>query len=197
MKYKLGFDVDEVVCKTIKTILWYMKDLYAINWSYENFNKYSFEETEFVKNNKVLNKRIADDLIGLVNDPNVHFSFDPYDEAIKYINKYKMKGHSIHFVSNRPLDKEDWTIKWLKKQGILFDSVHHAGWKINKGVICDSLNLDFYVDDHTKCLDSLLDYKKKWKKGLFLIDRPWNKGYENGSVVRIYNWKELDKHLNL
>jgi uncharacterized HAD superfamily protein len=197
IKYRLGFDIDEVVCSTIKTIIKLMKEFYNIDWSYEKFNSYSFEKTEFVKGNKTLNKKISDHLVTLVNDPEVHLSFEPYEEAVRCIRRYKDKGHSIHFISNRPLEKEDVTMKWLRRNNIPVNSLHHAGWKVKKGTICENLELDFYIDDHTECLESLTECKKRWRKGLFLMDRPWNQGYENENVVRVRNWKEVDKHLNL
>lgn len=196
MIYKLGFDIDEVVCKTINTIIGYLKCYYNIEWSYERFNSYSFEKTRFVKD-KALNKLIADHLVRLVNDPDVHLSFEPYSGAIKYINKYKSKGHSIHFVSNRPFKQEDITIKWLKENGFPFDSLHHVGWKIKKGDICNDLELDFYIDDHIGCIDSILSHKRRYKKGLLLFDKPWNQGYKHSKVVRVHSWKEIDKHLDL
>lgn len=186
---RLGFDIDEVVARSVEKVLDILGKIYNRKWTYNDINCYSFEEICFVGDEE-LNKKIVSDLIWLVNDPNIQSMFEPYEDAVRYLKKYKKEGHSLHFVSARPT-KERNTIKWFKRWLIPFDSIHHIMG--GKGSVVKSLNLNTFVEDCAGCFEKIIEKDSQIK--LFLLDKQWNVSYINNRVIRIYSWEEFDQYL--
>lgn len=186
---RFGFDIDEVVARSVEKVLTLLGKIYNRKWTCNNIYCYSFEKICFVEDDK-LNKRVVKDLIKLVNDPDVQSMFEPYEDAVGYLKKYKKEGHSLHFVSARPTE-EDNTVRWFKKWSIPFDSIHHIIG--GKGSVVKSLGLDCFVEDCPGCLDKIIE--KNLQTKLFLLDKRWNVFYSSNRVVRIYSWEELDYYL--
>jgi uncharacterized HAD superfamily protein len=123
----------------------------------------------------------------------------PVDEEGKQVIRLlKRGGHSIHFITSRSKKFKELTIQWLRNNKILFDSINFVGHNGEKGVVARSLNLDFFLDDLEKSLESLYKYKKRWRKGLCLLDKPWNADYIDGSrFIRMKNWQAVYRHLGI
>ena len=194
---KLGFDLDEVVVNLIDVLLKYIKEEFDLDWAIDNFVKYDMLKNEFHKDMDENNK-IAYRAIDIVSDINVQLTAKPYEEAPPFIRKLKKEGHSIHFITARKSGEENKTISWLRKYKIPFNSVNHVGYGGDKGKFGRILNLDFYIDDHEEHLESMYRYKKRWRKGLVLMTRPWNaSSYDASRFVRVNNWVELSRHLGI
>ena len=81
---------------------------------------------------------------------------------------------------------------------IPFDSVDVLGPSEPKGYYGRKNNLDMYVDDLQKHLQSMWTYKKRWKKGLILFDRPWNKeNFDGSKFIRLNNWQAILRHVGI
>jgi uncharacterized HAD superfamily protein len=198
---KLGFDVDDIVAKASKKALDVLSEKFNINWSLENFTVYKFSELTFVADDG-RNEEIRKHLIEILNDSKFQLDFECDEEAADYIKRWKKEGHSIHFITTRYLKKEEFTAKWLRKYNIPFDSIHHTGKTyeggMEKGAIGRKLNLDFYIDDREEHLMSMLEHKAKWRKGLLLMDKPWNRyPIISDYFIRVYNWEEVSRHLGI
>jgi len=194
---KLGFDLDEVVVNLIDVLLEYINKEFDLNWTIDNFVNYNLLENKFHEDDESNNK-MARRAIKVVTDIDVQITAKPYREAPPFIRKLKKEGHSIHFITARKCGEENKTATWLRKYKIPFDSINHVGYGEEKGQLGRILNLDFYIDDHEEHLKSMYKYKKRWKKGLALMTRPWNvDSYDASKFVRINNWVELNRHLGI
>lgn len=194
---KLGFDLDEVVCNLTDLLSLYLKETYGIEWTKEDFKSYGLLENSY-KTDQEFSKHVAEDLIEKANDSEFQLKAEPYKEAAESIRLYKRQGHSIHFISCRPGDKS-FTARWLRKYKIPFDTLHNIGHNgKKKGYLGRSLNLDMFVDDLERHLESMWIYKKRWRKGLLLFDRPWNQGqYDASKFKKVYSWDEIDRHIGI
>lgn len=114
----------------------------------------------------------------------------------KYISKLKNDGHEIFIITGRCngeyTNPKKLTENWLKKNKIYYDTLiftdaydAHA-----KAEECIKNHIDIMIDDSGKV------YLSCQANGInaLLMDTPYNKQYKN--VERVYNWKEIHKHLS-
>lgn len=193
---RLGFDVDEVTANLGKEFEKYLKKVYNIHWPLSCFTAFKFENCVFDEDES-LNRKIIDDMIIRANDPDFQFEAKPYKDALAAFRKFKKQGHTLHFITNRPEINKDKTIEWFRVNKIPFDSIDVIGQN-EKGMVGRALNLDFFLDDLERHLESMYRHKNRWHKGLGLLTRPWNKDYIDGSkFIRFNNWREVERHLGI
>jgi uncharacterized HAD superfamily protein len=202
---RLGFDLDGVVVDLHSVLIKYLKEEFDVTWSHENFTDLHIYKLIFDADDKERNKKIQEGAFNFVFDNKCQFSAPPYKEAINVIKQLKRAGNSIHFITARHVEHKYDTAKWLRKYKVPFDSLNHVGSEhdigkhaIDKGMIGRALNLDFYIDDEERHLESMIRYKKRWRKGLVLLDKPWNSDYIDGSkFIRLKTWEDVLRHLGI
>ena len=95
----------------------------------------------------------------------------------------------IYILTSRDSDlipncKEE-TINWLKRENIYYDKIIF-GCK-EKGVFCKKNNVDILVDDNPQqCRNALIN-----NINTYMFDNPYNKGFAENDVKRIYSWGHL------
>jgi uncharacterized HAD superfamily protein len=194
---RLGFDLDEVVVDLAKEIEKYLELNYGILWPIECFAHFDISLCKF-DDDVVLNERIQKDLLEHIYDPDFQFQAQPSENAREVLQKFKKTGHKLYFITSRPKQNQPMTFKWLRQNDIPFDGLEVIGKNEPKGPYGRRLYLDMYVDDLVVHLDSMLKYKKKWRKGLLLFDKPWNNAPINESYYkRIKNWQEILRHVGI
>ncbi len=194
---RLGFDLDEVVVDLATEFEKYLELNYGILWSIDCFTHSDFSLCKF-NDDDTFNERIQKDMVKVANDPEFQFQAQPSENAREVLQKLKKIGHKIYFVTSRPKQNQPATFKWLRQYDIPFDSLEVIGKNEPKGLYGRRLHLDMYVDDLVSQLDSMRKYKKKWRKGLLLFDKPWNNAPINESYYkRIKNWQEILRHVGI
>jgi len=210
---KIGFDIDEVIYRTIDEILIYLKEGLGVTRSLNSFKKYSFYDNSF-HSNEEKSFEIANKLHDYVHIEAPYCNGKPYEDSVKAIQKLKKAGHSIHLITARERTLKKITVKWLRENKIPYNTLHVIGKTreeekaeektkpyggyVDKGSLGRLLNLDCYIDDYIGNLESMIQYKKRWRKGLILLDRPWNRDYIDGSkFMRMYKWEEILRHLGV
>ena len=194
---KLGFDLDEVIVALCDLLVNHINDEFNLQWTIEDFVEYDLLKNNYVEDEEY-NSKIARSIINVVSNIDFQITAKPYEEASKFIRVLKKEGHSVHFITARKKGAENKSVKWLRKHKIPFDSVHHLGYRGEKGPVGRALNLDCYVDDHEDHLESMYKYKRRWAKGLVLMTRPWNRDSMDASkFIRVNNFKELKRHLGI
>ena len=105
-------------------------------------------------------------------------------EAIKRL----YQKHNIHFVTAREERMTDTSIEWLKKHQMPMDSIWHLGshYKAEKA---RELQSDLFIED---CYNNALQLSKAGFDVL-LIDCSYNKGPLPYNVLRVRNWFEILK----
>ncbi len=193
---RLGFDLDEVVVNLTAEFEKYLGIEYGIEWPIDYFCNYNFAQCRFHEDEDY-NKRIIKDMYRVVNDADFQFQSEPFEEARKALHRLKRLGHKIYFLTSRPTQNQPLTFRWLRQNDIPFDVLDVLG-KQPKGPLGLKYKLDMYVDDLERHLESMWTYKKRWRKGLLLLDKPWNSDHIDGSrFKRIKNWKEILRHMGV
>jgi len=191
---RLGFDLDEVVVACIPGISNLVKKEFGVDWRYDNYTCYGFRQMCFT-DDKEFNLTISSYLEKTVPTEEFLLALDPYKEAMDTIKELWLLGHSIHFISSRPVFLANATNKWLVKHGIPFDSLYVVGRLVEKGCVCSSLGLDMFVDDEIGHLNSMLKHKNDCGVGLFLLDRPYNRDYVGDEFIRINKLSNVTTYL--
>lgn len=192
----LGFDLDEVVVNLTKEIEEYLLVAYNIKWPINCFTVYGFHECVFSEDSE-LNKIIQKELQILVDDAEFQTTAEPIEGAMETLQALKRMGHKIYFISSRPKQNQPLTFRWLRQHGMPFDDLFVLGHGHNKGRYAKLLKLDMYIDDLESHLNDMYEYKKRFKKGLLLFDRPWNNKVIDGSKFkRVKNWQEILRHVD-
>lgn len=194
---RLGFDLDEVVVALNKEVEKYVAAEYGIDWSQDCITSYGFGDEAFHPD-KELNDKMVKDIIPLLDDADFQSPAEPVPGALEGLKELYRTGHKIFFISSRPPENRDKTIAWLIKHKVKFEDAVTVGHQVDKGIYGRKFNLDMYVDDLVRHLKSMAEYKKSWKKGLLLFDRPWNCAPVDGNKYkRVYNWREIIRHIGI
>lgn len=194
---RLGFDLDEVVVNLAEEFDIYLQSTYGIEWPIGCFVYYNFTDCVF-HHDEEYNTRIAEDMIRVANDPDFQFQAKPFPEAREVLQSFRRSGHKIYFISSRPKQNQPSTFRWLRQNDIPFDDIKVIGHSEEKGFYGRQLNLDMFVDDLEKHLESMWRYKKRWRKGLLLLEKPWNSHYYDGSrFIKVRTWKEILRHVGI
>ena len=194
---RLGFDLDEVVVNLTAEFEKYLDSTYGIEWSADCFVNYHIVNCVFHHDEK-FNERIREDMFVRANDATFQFGAEPIEGAREVLQQLKHGGHKIYFITSRPKQNQPLTFKWLRQNDIPFDSLDVIGHDLQKGLFGRKHHLDMFVDDVHKHLESMYQYKKRWRKGLLLLDKPWNRDYIDGSrFIRVKNWKEILRHVGV
>lgn len=193
---RLGFDIDEVVVRLADLLANYVEEKYNIEWPVDCFKFFELTKCVFHKDPEI-NKEMATHLLEVVNSNEFQLQAPPYEEAAYALRGFKKQGHTLHYITNRPVANKEATITWFRENKIPFDSIDVIG-KFEKGMVGRALNLDFYMDDLESCLESMYIHKHRWRKGLALMTRPWNKESIDGSrFIRMNDWAEVERHLGI
>lgn len=190
----LGFDLDEVVVACMDGISKLVMTEFGVSWLYDDYTCYDFVKMEFTED-KEFNYKIGKYLESMVPTEKFLNSLKPYEELVGYLRDFRKAGHKIHLISSRPPSLTKATRDWLKQHGVPFDKLSIIGRSVEKGTMAG--DLDMFVDDEVGHLESMFKYKKDWKVGLFLVDRPYNNHYNGKDFIRIKEWKEIERRVGL
>lgn len=194
---KLGFDMDGIVADMAGAMVVAMNEKYGLNHRPEIFVHHNLFENSYVGDEEI-NKEIAEFMHSdVIRNPAAVLELEAHEEAAVAIRKLR-RQHSLHFITGRSPEQQNTSIEWLRRHNIPFDSVHAVG-KAAKGMTGRSLNLDFYIDDQLEHLESMYKYKSRWRKGLALYTRPWNKdeAVDVNKFLRFDDWNFIARHLGV
>ncbi len=101
-------------------------------------------------------------------------------------NELKNSGHNIAIATCRPIRSANLVLKWLRKNGIPFDSYHPLGPYKSKS----ELNCDALIDDAPDQINQIIDNGKNG----FLYLQPWNISSSVHKAVKIQTLPEITKY---
>jgi len=200
-RLRLGFDIDEVISNLLAQMKGYIKKTWNIDYDFSKAYGYDLLNTKYTPDDEY-NKVIGKELVRVVNDPKFQFRSKPYEGAQEVIQKLSNMGHEIYYITSRPISLRgyNYTKSWLFNYGFPCDFLYMTGHHIEKGLPANDLGLDFFIEDQIKHVNSLLKYKKEWKKGIILMNKPWNVDYElintyHAHVSRLDTWKDVGNYV--
>lgn len=111
-----------------------------------------------------------------------------YPDAVETLIKLSKYGHEIYYITARPSDHGERTIKWMMEQGFPIQRDHFfCGMKDQEKVeVIQSLQLDYYFDDKPEVLNTLSGDLLK----VYVMNQSYN---QHLTTPRIMNWSQLDE----
>lgn len=114
---------------------------------------------------------------------------EPRPLTKKYLDKLYEEGHEIYIITARSSqelrDPRKISIKWLKKHKIPFEKIFVN--IENKGLICKQNNVDLFIDDLPRNIDSAVSYGIK----TFIMNSVTNEIYNKEGVTRVYSFVDF------
>ena len=188
---RIGFDLDEVLCNIIDTLLDSIYHNFGLRFDIDVFQHYDFYSNSYTPDVE-LNTQIADKLVEMVDKKDkLYDAPPPYKEMIDVLKSLHQEGHEVHIVTARHASCYDLTVSWLSKEDVPYDSLSLTGLRSCKGATLKALGLDYFIDDHTDNVESAIDADKNLHGKIFLVDKPWNRWYNDHRAVRIHKAKDI------
>lgn len=187
---KIGIDIDGVLNNMHDFIIEYGTKLC------NDIGKYKIEN---------INGQWSTDIF-LWSNEEAHELWDRYGEelyvkasakeaAAEVIRKLKDNNNEIYIITARK-NNDEWlpnklrenteevTIKWLKKNGIVYDKICFDSK--DKAKVCEELDIDIMIEDDPHNIDMLLNATK-----VFIFDTLYNRFDKYKDVIRVYSWYEI------
>lgn len=100
---------------------------------------------------------------------------DPFDGAIFFADRLKSAGHHVCLLTQQPYGNEQYTLNWLHKWKIPYDSIVFSARK-------EMFEYDFLLDDAEHNLRAVREVGKR----AICFDQAWNQKWD-GERIRSYN----------
>ena len=185
---KIGIDLDEVIVDFIGGFLDYYNEKYNKNIKREAIKSYNLWENEFFK-------WAREDAVEFVDEFNKTKIFDNLNvfENVKEVIDELKKDNELFLIISRREELRERTGKFLKEKfgdvfsKIVFTSEFNPEKRRDKSEVCKEFDLDFMIEDNKDYAKECAEKKIK----VFLVDQPWNQGFEFDNVIRVGNLKEV------
>lgn len=191
-KQKIGVDLDSVLAELSSKLLEYLNDTYDTDFSVDDCKEYDLSSMWNCSKNECT-RRVYD------------FYKSKYFEEVKPVKgskegiKYLANKYDLFVITSRPSWLEKETVEWVEKyfpskfkKVILTNQVSIEEKMKTKSEVGKELGISYLIDDH---VEYLMD---SFNNGIKVIafDMPWNRKADlPDEVIRISNWKEIEKHL--
>ena len=109
-----------------------------------------------------------------------------YPDAVETLVTLHEQGHEVYYITARPAEHRERTMKWLIEQGFPVDEDRfYCGMKDQAKVnIIRDLQLDYYFDDKPDVLNTLMDDTLQ----VYVKSQVYNQYL---TIPRLTNWLEL------
>lgn len=197
-RLKIGIDIDNVIADSYPHYINAFNKNFGTNVKYEEIFHFYYLE----KNVGVDEMLVSQFIESIVHSEQFQLQIPPVSNALDIIKKWIAKGFLLHYITSRPSDTKEETIKWLKMQGFyqrgvtldLYNEKEHNSKHISrindyKKSVADRKKVDLFIEDS-------IDIAKSLDIPVFLIDKPWNQGSLPKNVIRVKDWYEIDNLLN-
>lgn len=191
---KIGIDLDDVVVDTLPSFVKFYNKRYGTSFRREDVTSYHIWEVGFGKT-----KQEAVKLFDEFYESPEFDDMSLVEGAHKGVLELaRLSDCRLPIVTSRPLLYKPKTDSLIARtfHEISLPVYHakdfHYGVNHTKAEICQSLKLDYYIED---CLAYAEDCAERGIH-VFLLDKPWN---QNDSlhplITKVNNWQEILQHI--
>lgn len=195
---RLGFDIDGIVADMAQVMIDRVNEKFGLSLTTEAFKVHEVRNNSYV-DDPDLNKEIISTMFtDVIRNDDAIKEIPLYDDAIRHLYMLQKAGHHLFFITARGKAQKDSTIDWFIKNKVPYDEIHVIGSE-SKGRYGRSLNLDFFIDDDFPNLEEMYKYKQRWRKGLAIFDRPWNRKIPVDPMryARLSDWPDVFRHIGI
>ena len=119
----------------------------------------------------------------------------PIPGAREVLDELK-KNNDLYVITARSENIRKDTEEWIEKYyPNIFSKVyltnHYAlnGTETSKKKVCDSLDVDIFIEDNIKYAEECVGPNRK----IYLLDYPWNQSDKlPQNIIRVHSWKEIN-----
>lgn len=183
---KIGIDIDEVIADFMKHFLEYSNSKNNTSFRLSDIKSYHLWETEIHDSKEESVKEV------LEFQNSGEFEGVSLIEGVKDVLEKISKTHEIYFITSRPEDIKDKTENFLRKNfpknkfKVIYSGEIYGGK--SKAEICNDFEIPIMIEDNAFYA---LDCANNGIK-VFLLDKPWNKIYEeHPNIIKINHLKEV------
>lgn len=182
---RLGFDIDD----TLIDLRRHAFHLYNAELG-QNIAESVFEEIPTVEIHKPFGLTDEEGYeMWKANMRNIYFTDCPaFPNAVEVLNRLEEEGHEIFYITSRPKGFCKESEEWVRAKGFPVKGDHFfCGMEDHEKITTiENLQLDFYIDDKPKVLNTLKGLSTK----LIIRDQSYNR---KESYVRLENWTDFEK----
>ena len=186
----LGIDIDDTISNTCDILVEYGK---------EYTKKFLNREKELDFNGNLSNHFYIESLFEWSREEADRFfeiyykkfveNVTPKQDSVETINRLHDEGNKIILITSRDnyadVNAKVETEKWLKKQGIKYDSLITD--VMSKYQTCLDYNVELFIDDsYSNCLEISSHGIK-----VLMVDAKYNYNLNDEKIKRVYSWKEI------
>ncbi|MDY6788394.1 MAG: hypothetical protein SVV03_00360 [Candidatus Nanohaloarchaea archaeon] len=193
MEGKIGIDMDNVIARSIDTLLSFYNEKYGTDVKSSDLDDMKLHKFLGITKKK-LEERLDDFYINYDHITRV----PPVDGAKKALDRMVEEGLDLEIVTARPLKREEKTRKWIQKHfPDHFSNLHFVGGRDKtKAEVCKEQGLEVFVDDvkefAVRCAEAGVE--------TLLFSTPWNRNLDcskHERVKRVESWEDvLEEVLN-
>lgn len=180
---KFGFDIDDTLINLREHAFHIYNEKLGQQVALDNFHAlYKVEIHELFGMSDEAGSKMWNDTL-----EQIYYTNCPaYPDAVETLNKLKEQGHEIYYITARPAEHRERTMRWLEEQGFPVDETQfYCGMKDQAKVnIIRDLQLDYYFDDKPDVLNTLTEDTLQ----VFVKTQVYN---QHLTIPRLTNWSEL------
>lgn len=183
MVVKFGFDIDDTLINLREHAFTLYNKHFGTNVPIEKYHQLKTVEIHELFG---LTSKEGSELWSELSEK-IYFTNCPaFDGTIELLNSLVEDGHDIFYITSRPKQSCERTRQWMKNQGFPIKDDHFfCGMQDEEKIeIIKQLNLDVYVDDKPKVLETLQDVKTE----VYVKDQSYN---QHVSFRRVKDWKDF------
>tara|TARA_R100001163_G_C5019862_1_gene162959 strand:+ start:142 stop:714 length:573 start_codon:yes stop_codon:yes gene_type:complete len=182
MNYKIGIDVDGVLrdfCDAVTRVVkrdfpHYIKDDFTEIDDWRLANCFNCEKEDL---QSIYWHSHAEEIMGNANP--MYGSIKKMYDLFEWADK---KGHSLSCVTSQKPHARHYTLSWLGKYGLNFDTIY-----FRRGFEKPDVQVDYLVDDSPNNFNYWIK-KRGMQEGFILMDSPYNQHLKSN-----YRIKDLDE----
>lgn len=179
MRDIIGLDIDGVLWNTNYAIAEFLTAEFNITPDWGTIEQFKVEHMDFMTD--VSSKALLEG----IQSGEIFKRALPYNYAEHSVNKLRNEGFAIALITSRSKKLEALTVELLAKHNIYWDMLYLVDSSSEKHKLIKNLNVKAFVEDRFDILESIIQNYKPLDLGLYVVDHPYNRQFNNEYVVRV------------
>jgi uncharacterized protein len=190
--FHIGIDIDNVVSESYTAYIDRFNRQFGTAITYEEVHDFYY----FEKWSGIAEEKVTVFFDAIEKDEEFIFSFPPIKDALTVIRNWSHKGYFLHYITARNINTRSVSEKWLRHHGFmekgasldLFDKKEFPHSADFKKATVEKYHCEVMIEDHTDMANAL-------SIPVILLDMPWNRGIQKDHIIRVKNWKEIEREV--
>ncbi|MFD1705418.1 hypothetical protein ACFSCZ_01465 [Siminovitchia sediminis] len=184
MQRRFGIDIDgTVTCPT--SLIPFINESFQLNITLDDLTEYELNKCLDISEDKLYQWFIQ-------TEPKI-YAESPLAEGAKPVLKKWAHQHELYFISARRDALLDVTEAWFKQQDLAYHHIELIGTH-DKVSTAQKHDVDIFFEDKH---DNAVGISEELDIPVILFDTPYNRKPTPKNVIRVHNWQEAEKKVEL